>query len=299
MESNPEMLLSQDECFKYIKENLCVENAESRLQTVPLHLLNDVISSFHQRVPIQSITLHVSPPSERFRPGWSRVRESVISGLGGLCYELNIFMFALLRGLGYDVFLVRSSVRLPDNHVVTIARNVVSRGDLYLIDAGCGFPTFAAVDLNFEKESVEYYQSFLRYKFVKQEGKILRLQLSREIGQNGGTPVSSQEVWKRNYDFELKPRTLEDINKCFDKVFQNPLSTSSHRVLRCTLFPDQKACALRNDAILKENSDRQLDEQRYNTDDDLVEAICNTFPVFRTRSSLVKNAVGCWRKLEI
>ena len=39
--------------------------------------------------------------------------------------------------------------------------------NVFLIHLGCGYPTFEAVPVNFEEESVVYKHSFLEYKFVK------------------------------------------------------------------------------------------------------------------------------------
>ncbi|XP_064616673.1 uncharacterized protein LOC135480700 [Liolophura sinensis] len=289
---NVMMAMSRDEALNYISSNLNIPDAANLLNVRGLHLLNKILTSFHARVPIQTITLHAVPMKWRHRPNWVTVKENVCCGVGGLCYELNIFMFALLSALGFDVYLTKSSVSQPHNHVVIIARNVASPGDLFLVDAGCGFPTFQAVDLNFDLESAEYCQSFLCYKLVKQSnGKVLRLHKRHSLVKSL-EPNDAKSEWKRYYDFELKPFSIEEIDEEFDRVFETYTATTSHAIFRCTMFPGQRACAIRNKVVLVENDTKELDGTEYETSADLVNAVCGHFPVFQEYRALVSKAVN-------
>lgn len=286
------MAMSPDEALYFISNNLRIPDAVTFLKVRGLHPLNEILTLFHARVPIQTITLHAVPMASRHRPNWVTVKENVCRGIGGLCYELNIFMYALLSALGFDVYLTKSSVSQPNNHVVVIARNVSSPGDLFLVDAGCGFPTFQAVDLNFNLESSEFHQSFLCYKFLKQpNGKVLRLHKRHSLARSSETNDPNSE-WQRYYDFELKPFSMKEIDEEFDRVFETYTATTSHAILRCTMFPNQRACALRNNVSLIENDTNELDGTEYETAADLVNAICDQFPVFQDCRAVVCQAVN-------
>lgn len=97
----------------------------------------------------------------------------MLSGKGGLCYTLNVFIKYLLDALGYDVSFVSGAIKAPNNHILVIIANLMKPGDRYLIDAGIGYPTFDPVPLDFEKESYTYAHSFLEYKCIWEDGKVI------------------------------------------------------------------------------------------------------------------------------
>ncbi len=73
-------------------------------------------------------------------------------------------MKLLLEALGYSVYHISSHVSdgpTEENHVITI---VTFDGIKYLVEIGCGYPTFQPIPLNFEDESIVYKESFIKYK---------------------------------------------------------------------------------------------------------------------------------------
>ena len=154
------------------------------------------------------------------------MKADVISGAGGLCYNLNVTTFYLLKALGFDVVLVHgtctSTVIFPNNHILIHVRNVEKTGDTFLLETAVGFPTFRAISLDFERESPIYRDSFLEYKYMKHEGKLLRMQRHGDRFPRNNLPegvVFIVDGWRRMYFSEMSGTTnIEEFYSDFDAV---------------------------------------------------------------------------------
>ena len=163
----------------------------------------------------------------RRRPTLEEIKADILSGAGGVCYNLNTATFYLLKALGFDVVLVRakvlSTVMRPSNHIIVHARNVEKPGDAFLVDIGTGFPTFRAISLDFEKESPVYRGSFHEYKFIRHEGKILRMHRDGNQSSRGhlfGIEFHIVDGWFCFFLSETSGTTnIEEFYTDFDEVF--------------------------------------------------------------------------------
>lgn len=156
------------------------------------------------------------------------IKADLKSGIGGLCYNLNVAVYYLLKTVGFDVVLAHatctSSTKFQDNHVAVYVRNVEKPGDKFIAEAGFGFPTYHAVSLDFEKESPKYIDSFIEYKYIKYEGNLLRMHRKGELIK--GTTNTPDGVnffldgWRRFYFADLTKFTtnIEDFYAPFDQV---------------------------------------------------------------------------------
>ena len=102
--------------------------------------------------------------------------------------------------------------KVTNDHIMTrvdIERNV------FLVDVGCGYPTFEAVPVNFEEEFVVYKQSFLEYKFVKSKETtaivIKRFHRTSKTWKElfKRTIKMDQDGWWQFYHVDLTPRNLD------------------------------------------------------------------------------------------
>ena len=154
------------------------------------------------------------------------IKADIVSGAGGLCYNINVATFYLLKALGFDVVLVHgtctSSVMFLNNHVNVHVRNVEKTGDVFLVETAFGFPTFRAISLDFEKESPAYRDSFLEYKYIKHEGKLLRMHRHGDQAPKGNLPegvLFMLDGWRRFYFTDTSGTTnIEDFYSDFDAV---------------------------------------------------------------------------------
>ena len=81
-------------------------------------------------------------------------------------------------------------------------------GDQHIVEVGFGFPTLRAVNVDFEVESPVFVDSFLEYKYVKHEGKILRMHrkgcLVRESRRKNSVTDFYIGEWRRFYIADLE-----------------------------------------------------------------------------------------------
>ena len=115
-------------------------------------------------------------------------KSAIISKAGGLCVNLNVAVFYLLRAIGFDVVLVhgKCTSSTVGVHVGVYARDVETPGDTFLVEAGMGLPTFRTIKLDFETESPVFRDSFLEYKYIWHGGKLLRMH-----GRGDPAPLSN------------------------------------------------------------------------------------------------------------
>lgn len=151
------------------------------------------------------------------RPTIEEIKADILSGKGGLCYSMNVFIKLLLEALGYSVAHLTSDVNQhSNNHLLTIAYNLKVPGDRYLVDVA-GFPTFVPVPLDFKVESPVYFFSFLRYKFLHRDGKVIWC-LQKETGAR---PSKSKEGWTEFCIIDLTPRELSFFDGPNDEIYGN------------------------------------------------------------------------------
>lgn len=206
-----------------------MNDVELELQTDRESFLNKLILSIHERVPFHLLSihkLHQFLPKGQMIPNLEEINKVCISGEGGSCGVLGTFTWGLLKALGYSSYLCGSTVTRPDSifcHLLVIVKDLVNRGDIHYVECGSGFPTFKAISLNFDQESPIFNDSYLEYKLIKRDGKILRMHGDGDVVKRNDTPVEGFDFilgrWRRFLEFTLEDferKTLEVIDLFFD-----------------------------------------------------------------------------------
>ncbi|CAB4026525.1 arylamine N-acetyltransferase 1-like, partial [Paramuricea clavata] len=172
-------MFTQEEAVEFLQNSWKIKNVLDRMKTDRKNLADEIVTQILAKVPFQSISLVAAKPEDRNRPSFEDIKARCTTGIGGLCSEMNTFTWGLLKGVGFDICLapstVTSTITAPENHAILLLRGLEQDGDLYLADCGMGFPTFRTVSLDFAEESPIFKDSFLEYKYVRHEGKILRM----------------------------------------------------------------------------------------------------------------------------
>ena len=285
---------------------------ESRLK-----LLNDAIKQFTFKIPFQNVTLMSQSAEKRCLPSLEDLTKDILAGKGGMCYTNNTYFMLCLEALGFDVCHVAASVSLPHSHIIMRVDNVARFGDSYLVEVGCGYPSFAAIDMDFQLESPVFKDSFCTYKLVKTAEKAGGYAIyERWQKVMSGRPITPQnlrgedESWFRFYDFTLEPRQLE-----FFSQFISPLYIESagmgpfHSNIRISIFPGGKALTLntlvsggeekiRKLVLTREKDDGTVRDE-FLTDDvseikRCLDSAISTFPVLK---DFLENALFNYREV--
>ncbi|XP_078695088.1 arylamine N-acetyltransferase, pineal gland isozyme NAT-3-like [Branchiostoma floridae x Branchiostoma belcheri] len=285
-------MLTREDALRFLAVDLRIADVERRLRDDKLGLLNDTIRSYHNSVPFQNLTLFSAEEKDRAAPTPEQVKQDVLSGKGGLCMTQNFFVFYLLQSLEYDVFLISSNVSYPKNHVIVGARNVAEKDDVYLVEVGCGFPTFQAIPLNFQEESPVYQHSFLEYRFVKKGEMIERQQRRGDIrplapGQQPGT-------WRRYYDFTLEPRDEEFFREPMHTVCTVPGTSPFLQSLRIITFQKDRLRAIKDWSLLEEQEDHTLKETKIHSMSEMMGIIKEL--VDKIDQATVSKALSHWQE---
>lgn len=272
-------MITTAEAISFVTEVLDVSCPAERSKSDRFTLLAEIIKAFHGVIPFQSLSLiAVEPKNRRSAPSLEEIKADVTSGKGGLCYSLNTFMKLLLQALGYEVYHVISSIVKPDNHILTIVRNLQKPGDKFLVDVGIGYPTFDPVPLDFVEESSVYKQSFLEYKFVWVEGMLVRFHRKGEL-----RPMKEGEVvidgWRKVCIIDPTPRDLTYFQKPMDKVYSDPSLSPFHTSLRVVYFPRGKAVCIRDNCLLVENDSHELVGEPLADGKEIVDKVRELFPL--------------------
>ena len=279
-------MLSLQEAERFAVEVLKVPFTAERVKNDPVSLLNELIRAFHTKIPFQDISLISMPAKERRMPTVEQIKEDVFAGRGGLCYTLNTFMKLFLEALGYAAHHIAGTVTETINgHIMT---RVDIEGNVFLVDVGCGYPTFEAVPVNFEEESVVYKHSFLEYKFVKSKETTTGIVIKRfhrtsktwkELFKR--TIKMDQDGWWRFYHVDLTPRNLDFFLVPMTRIYTTAGVTPFHDSLRLIVFPNSKVFGFKDKTqVVKKDTSCVLDYILV-TSDEVIQAVTSHFPVLK------------------
>ena len=240
-----------------IPEDLSFLPPSSRLQ-----LLNNAIERFSFRIPFQNILLMSEAPELRRLPTLEELVDDVVAGRGGLCYTNNTFFKYALEVLGFEAFHVAASVSQPHSHIIIGVRHVVQAGDCYLVEVGCGYPSFSAISMDFVRESPTLKDSFCTYKLVKKEGNddgpyptYERWQRRDAVRVVAPADIRGDDAaWFRFYDFMLEPRSLEHFRPYIGPLYENPPARGPfHKMISMSQFPEGRGVTLKSVVVPKED----------------------------------------------
>ncbi|BFZ20185.1 hypothetical protein BsWGS_23224 [Bradybaena similaris] len=298
-------MFTREEAVKFLTENLNIPNVEQRLKSDRKNLLDEIATNIQTHLPFQNLKLLSEVPEKRHRPSLDEIKADLMSGIGGLCFNLNIATYFLLKAAGFKASLAHgtctSSVIFPDNHVVVYVEDVETSGDKFLVEVGFGFPTFRAVSLNFEHESPAFTDSFIEYKYIKYQGKILRMHRKGDLVKSQG-PSSVDGLhfvidgWRRFYSADTEGTdNVEEFYPPFEQVFTNAKASPFHASFRVICFPNKKAVMVINEKTLIENDNGELvPEAIQSGDDGIIQAVKHHFPIIP--EDLARRALKNWRQ---
>lgn len=274
-------MLSHQEALDFVSDVLKISISNKG----NLELLNQLIQSFHETIPFQSVTLQAKPVQERGMPTLEEVKAEIMSKRGGLCYTVNTFMKYLLEELGFKVYHAKCSKKIDYDHIATIA---IVAGLRYLVDVGSGYPTLEAIPIDFENESQIYLHSFLEYKFIKEEGssdKVLRLHKKGDFRQSSArSSCTDDPSWRIACIIDPTPRGISFFEKQMSMIYSSPDCLILHTSLRIIQFPNKQAIILRDKQLYVEDSDTHelVLQEECTTQDDTIKKIKQLFPLLHS-----------------
>ena len=290
-------MLTKTEAIEFLQNEWKLKDVERQLQNEKF--LNKLIVTAHEIVPFQMLflrTLAFIPSEERKVP----TVEVCMSGDGGNCTFINMFMSRLLKALGYSAFVCLSIVTSHtfNSHLIVIVKDLVNTGDLHLVDCGSGLPSFRAISLNFNEESPVYRDSFLEYKFIKLDGKVLRMHGDGDLVVRNNPPIDSLDFicgkWRRFYEFTIETLGCENLEALGPVVAIAKYCLPKYKP-RAARFPGGKAILLNEGNILSiEQEDKTLKTVTLQSKEEALQVFKSYFPSIS--EDLVQQAYSTWQK---
>ncbi len=191
------------------------------------------------------------------------------------------FTWGLFKALGFSVRMLPSVVTgshsAPNNHVLLLINGLENGTDVHLVDCGTGFPTFRTISLNFSEESPIFMDSFLEYKYINLDGKILRMHGKGDRFKRNNPPIEGLDFfmchWRRFYSFDPDER-LCDPHKPAEDVYRTVADglTTFTSSLRAVWFPTKRAVAIANNKLIVENEAGELVTTVLKSDEEILKA---------------------------
>ena len=188
------------------------------------------------KVPFENLDIHWKRPivldTEKF------YEKIVVKGRGGFCYELNGSFNELLKGLGFETYLVSARVfsgvekghGQEFDHAAIIVR---LEGERYLVDVGFGAFTTEPLRFVLDEEQNDPSGTFMMRKRVDDYFEVMK----RQDG-----------IWRSEYIFKDVPRELSEFAEMCD--FQQ-YSPGSH-------FRKGKLCSIMTEDGRKTLTDKSF-----------------------------------------
>ncbi|XP_072180206.1 uncharacterized protein [Diadema setosum] len=284
-ERTSDEVMTSEEAFTFICEVLGVTSPKDKMASDPIALLNEILFSWQANMPYQTVRSIATPKKDRHRPTLLEVKNDILAKLGGRCYHNNVGCYMVIQALGYQVSLVPGDmVGTKSAHTVIIVYNLSGEGSKHMADVGTGgWPTFQLIPLDFERESPEYHESFLIYKFARRGDVIVRLH-NVESDPVGASyfKASPKDEWYTYASIRFNtPVAVSYFDNVMTRLYTQvnddiPLLTK----LWCMAFPKGRFLSINNTTLLEEQENGCIKKTYLRSRDEIIDVFKRNFPQF-------------------
>lgn len=272
----PPLTLSADEAHHFLARVLGLElrHALATLGRDRRAFVEALMRRFRRRVPFQSVNVLATNQL----PSTSQLRQEVLSGQGGLCLTLNVFLKALLEALGLEAFLSLCTIHHTTRHPTVLVRDLVRAGDLHCVEIGCGhvLPTPLLIPTSARLNPQRHQRGYLELELV-------RRQTAR------GTTVVRYHTYRRHqrpdqrdrfWEMDLQPSSWAQVLDAVRPVYRG------YAKLRVVLVrgPELLITAYKDQLRLTEDPlTRQLRQHRFASRDQCARSLARDLPQLSER----------------
>ena len=294
--AGPEPTITKDRLYDFLINKLEMSKADlDLLQTNRYTFLECMEDAYTTHIPFQSLSWTAVPLAERKAPTAEEALEDVLSGLGGFCWTLNGAFYIMLKELGYDVYPIvgnDNNGNMP--HMLIVVRNVVKEGDQYLLDMGCVSGGHKTITLDFDAESPTYRLRKKTIKWIKRDDTYIRCELLSPTAKQR-CPVIEGD-WGLVMFCTLKPLTLDDVRKSFEKETLDDKQYNPYNTLRTILLVnpslDQFATLKEYTLTIESKHGSVIEKIVLENVEDVVAAVEKYFPA--VASDIVRASYRIW-----
>ncbi|WP_445716260.1 arylamine N-acetyltransferase [Flavobacterium sp.] len=210
---------------------------------VSVEFLNSLALHIALEIPWQNLTMIASGLNTI--PSLEDVKQNVLNGKGGICLDVNRFMFYFLKAVGFNVsYLLLGRNNEEKKHIALL---VELDNELYFADFGDAQPYFQVIKLD-DKNVLN--RGNLQFRIEKKEANYYLIK-----SKNG--------IDKIQYVFDLTSYNEEDfqdiIKEYYTNIFYGPFWKSVH----FAYYPSKKLKAIKGLTILNENENGEIQKTTY------------------------------------
>ena len=169
---------------------------------------------------------------------------------------------------------------------------MATEGDVYLADAGLGYPSFYAISLDIPDggSSPVYHESFQSYRYVRKGTTFFRQHKIKD----GKTPARFRLAgdWYIMYDFTLEEFDEEEIQNNIDQGTYSNFDTHFNKNINVVVWKGARAVAIKDNLLMVEDNSGEWVTSELETGNAIVQAVREHFPTIP--DSVVFNGVSNW-----
>lgn len=210
-----------------------------------LNFLNLIIEGVAKNIPWQNI--YMIENGLGVIPTFEDIKRNMLSGYGGICLDINRFMYYFLIEIGYDVqYILCGRQNAAKRHIAILS---YFNNNPYFIDFGDAQPYYQAFNINdnkiIKRNSIEY-----QFQKTKNEYQLL---------------IKKDNLWKISYVFNILIYNEVDftgfINKYYTDINYGPFWKAVH----FAYYPNKKLRAIKGTTILYEKENGEICSLKHST----------------------------------
>lgn len=275
----------------FIHDKLHVADFDHKFASDKLNVLGEILMSWQDKIPFQTVTQMALPPKERKAPTMTENVQSIMTLQGGRCWTHNAVMHALLTSLGFDAIQLVGSVFAPgsENHALVLIRGLAGEHSQHVVDVGFGAYHPTPVSLDFKEKSETVYGVNKPYRYVKYDDYFV---LCHRLRGDEKLPESTviRDGWAQMCYFsqELEERSYAQLQRSIGDLVYTNMDMPFNKDVYCVQCTNGCTVVLRNLKLVVEQSPGgDIVKTNLQSDEDVLEAFAKHFPALPT-SDVVK-----------
>ncbi|XP_041480215.1 uncharacterized protein LOC121427740 [Lytechinus variegatus] len=285
MATDDEYNITADEAFHFLHDVLQMECTETWINANKVFFLGEFIKGMHYHIPFQTISGIAIPDGKRQLPSAADIKTDIFSKLGGICYQINLFCWMLLRALGFDTRLLTSDVfGQKDYHIGVIINGLTGNGSKHLLEVGSSYPSRRLIPLDFENCSPEYFDSYMKYRFIRRgEGTVIFQHKVNTVSSLARKHPEYIEGEWFSFIFYNTERyvSVSHFNTAMTSIMtvvnEDDFALTS---LRCTAYPNGRLVCIKDSKLMLEDEGQEVQYSHFRSRDEFLEAFQRYFPQF-------------------
>ncbi|MBE7688825.1 hypothetical protein F6A46_11385 [Tenacibaculum finnmarkense genomovar ulcerans] len=208
------------------------------LRDTSLDFLNLIIESVAKYIPWQNIYMIDNGLGKI--PTFEDIKRNMLSGNGGICLDINRFMFYLLTEIGYDVqYILCGRLNAEKRHIAIIS---YFNNNPYFIDFGDAQPYYQAFNINDNKIIL---RDSIEYQF-------------QNLGSNYQLLIKKDNQWNISYEFNMKKYNEIDFSFFIQKYYTDINYGPFWKTVHFAYYPNKKLRAIKGTTILYEKENGEI-----------------------------------------